>query len=87
MTKVTFVGSYFEFLIRRVAVAVMPRPAMAIPATVIALGVVSPVFASLPAVVSACLPLLEFACLVGLGAVSLPVAGELAGCVVSAGCA
>lgn len=68
------------------AVAVIPSPATAIPASAIALGVVSPVFASLSAVVVACLPLLEFACLAELGAASLPVAGELAGCVVSAGC-
>ena len=59
-------GGYFEYLMRRVAVAVIPRPATAIPASAIALGAVSPVFASLPAVVSACLPLLEFACLVVL---------------------
>lgn len=72
---------------RRVAVAVIPRPAAATAASVIALGAVSPVFASLPAVVSACLPLLEFACLVELGGVFLPVAGELAGCVASVGCA
>ena len=77
---------YFEFLMRRVAVAVIPSPMAAIPASAIALGAASPVFASLPAVVSACLPLLEFACLVELGRVSLPVEGELAGCVVSAGC-
>lgn len=77
---------YFEFLMRRVAVAVIPSPMAAIPASAIALGAVSPVFASLPAVVSACLPLLEFACLVELGGVFLPVAGELAGCVASAGC-
>ena len=87
LTKVTFVGSYFEFLRRRVAVAVIPSPMTAIPASAIALGVVSPVFASLPAVVFACLPLLVFACLVVLGGVSLPVAGEPVGCVVSAGCA
>lgn len=72
---------------RRVAVAVIPSPMAAIPASAIALGTVSPVFASLPAVVFACLPLLEFACLVELGGVFLPVAGELAGYVVSAGCA
>lgn len=60
-------GSYFEFLMRRVAVAVIPRPAVAIPASAIALGAASPVFANLPAVVSACLPPLEFACLVELG--------------------
>ena len=71
---------YFEFLMRRVAVAVIPRPAAAIPASAIALGAVSPVFASLPAVVSACLPLLEFACLVELGGVFLPVADEPVGC-------
>lgn len=87
MTKVTFVGGYFEFLMRRVAVAVIPSPMAAIPASAIALGVVSPVFASLSAVAFACLPLLEFACLEGLGAASLPVAGEPAGCAVSAGCA
>lgn len=69
------------------AAAVIPRPAAAIPASTIALGVVSPVFASLPAVVSACLPLLEFACLVELGGVFLPVADEPVGCAVSAGCA
>ena len=61
------------------AAAVIPRPAAAIPASAIALGAVSPVFASLPVVV--------FACLVELGGVSLPVAGELVGCVVSVGCA
>ena len=72
---------------RRVAVAVIPRPAAAIPANAIALGAVSPVFASLPAVVFACFPLLEFACLVELGEVSLPVADEPVGCVVSVGCA
>lgn len=70
---------YFEFLMRRVAVAVIPNPAAAIPASVIALGAVSPVFASLPSVVSACL--------VELDGAYLPVAGELAGCAVSAGCA
>lgn len=86
MTKVTFVGSYFEFLRRRVAAAVIPSPMAAIPASAIALGVVSPVFASLSAVVFACLPLLAFACLAELGAASLPVAGELAGGVASAGC-
>lgn len=80
-------GSYFEFLMRRVAVAVIPRPAVAIPASAIALGAASPVFASLPAVVSACLPLLEFACLVELGGVFLPVVDEPVGCVASAGCA
>ena len=77
---------YFEFLMRRVAVAVIPSPMAAIPASAIALGAVSPVFASLPAVVSACLPLLEFACLVELGEVSLPVADEPVGGVASAGC-
>ena len=66
--------------------AVIPRPAAAIPASAIALGAASPVFASLPAVVFACLPLLEVACLVELGRVSLPVAGELTGGVASAGC-
>lgn len=81
------VGNYFGFLMRRVAVVVIPSPARAIPASAIALGVVSPVFASLSAVVSACLPLPVFACLEELGAVSLPVAGEPAGCVVSVGCA
>lgn len=80
------VGSYFEFLMRRVAVAVIPSPMAAIPASAIALGAVSPVFASLPAVVSACLPLLEFACLVELGRASLPVAGETTSGVASAGC-
>ena len=69
------------------AVAVIPSPVAAIPASAIALGAVSPVFASLPAVVSACLPLFVFACLVELGEVSLPVADEPAGGVVSAGCA
>ena len=87
LAKTITAGSYFEFLIRRVAVAVIPRPAAAIPASAIALGAVSPVFASLPAVVFACLPLLEFACLVELGRVSLPVAGELTGGAGSAGCA
>lgn len=87
LAKTITAGSYFEFLMRRVAVAVIPRPAAATAASAIALGAVSPVFASLPAVVSACLPLLEFACLVELGGVFLPVAGELAGCAVSAGCA
>ena len=72
---------------RRVAVAVIPRPAAAIAASAIALGAASPVFASLPAVVSACLPLLEFAYLVELGEVSLLVADEPVGCVASAGCA
>lgn len=86
LAKVVCSGGYFEFLMRRVAVAVIPSPAAAIPASAIALGVVSPVFASVPVVVFACLPF-EFACLVELGAVSLPVAGELAGCVASAGCA
>ena len=80
-------GGYFEYLMRWVAAAVIPSPMAAIPASAIALGAVSPVFASLPAVVFACLPLLEFACLVELGGVSLPVADELAGCVASAGCA
>ena len=80
-------GGYFEFLMRRVAVVVIPSPARAIPASAIALGVVSPVFASLSAVVVACLPLLVFACLMGLGGVSLPIADEPAGCAVSAGCA
>lgn len=87
LAKTITAGGYFEFLMRRVAVAVIPRPAAATAASAIALGAVSPVFASLPAVVSACLPLLEFACLVELGGVFLPVAGELAGCVASAGCA
>ena len=73
------VGSYFELLMRRVAVVVIPSPMAAIPVSVIALGAVSPVFASLPVVV--------FACLVELDGASLPVAGELAGCAVSAGCA
>ena len=72
---------------RRVAVAVIPSPMAAIPASTIALGVVSPVFASLPAAVVACLPLLEFACLAELGAASLPVVDEPAGRAVSAGCA
>ena len=71
---------------RRVAVAVNPRPAAAIPASAIALGAVSPVFASLPTVASACLPLLVFACLAELGMVPLPVAGELAGGAGSADC-
>ena len=66
---------------------VIPSPAAAIPASAIALGAVSPVFASLPAVVFACLLLLEFACLVELDGASLSVAGELVGCVVSVGCA
>ena len=69
---------YFEFLMRRVAVAVIPNPAAAIPASTIALGVVSPVFASLPS---------AFACLVELDGAYLPVAGEPVGCVASAGCA
>lgn len=86
LAKVVCSGSYFEFLMRRVAVAVIPSPAAAIPASAIALGAASPVFASLPAVVFACWPLLVVACLVELGAVSLPVAGELAGYAVSAGC-
>lgn len=86
LAKVVCSGSYFEFLRRRVAVAVIPSPAAAIPASAIALGAASPVFASLPAVVSACLPLLEFACLVELGEVSLPVADEPVGGVASAGC-
>ena len=71
---------------RRVAAVVIPSPMAAIPASAIALGVVSPVFASLPAVVFACLPLPVFACLEELGAVSLPVAGEPVGGVASAGC-
>lgn len=54
---------------RRVAVAVIPSPAAAIPASAIALGAVSPVFASLPG-----LPLLAFACLVELGEVALSAA-------------
>lgn len=87
LTKVTFVGNYFEYLMRRVAVAVIPSPMAAIPASAIALGAASPVFASLSAVVVACLPLLEFVCLVELDAASLPVAGEPVGCVVSVGCA
>lgn len=66
LTKVMPAGNYFEFLMRRVAVAVSPRPAAAIPASAIALGVVSPVFASLSAFVAACLPLFVFACLVEL---------------------
>lgn len=69
---------YFEFLMRRVAVAVIPNPAAAIPASTIALGVVSPVFASLPS---------AFACLVELDGAYLPVADEPVGCVASAGCA
>lgn len=87
LAKTITAGGYFEFLMRRVAAAVIPRPAAAIPARAIALGVVSPVFASLSAVVVACLPLLVFACLAELSAASLPVADELAGCAVSAGCA
>ncbi len=86
LAKVVCFGGYFEFLRRRVAVAVIPRPAAATAASAIALGAASPVFASLPAVVSACLPLLEFACLVELGGVFLPVADEPGG-VVSVGCA
>ncbi|WP_158564888.1 hypothetical protein [Collinsella sp. TM05-38] len=61
------------------AAVVIPSPAAVIPASAIALGAVSPVFASLPSVVSACL--------VELDGAYLPVAGELAGCAVSAGCA
>ena len=72
-------GSYFEFLMRRTPAVAIPNPAAAIPASVIALGAASPVFASLPAVVSACL--------VELDGAYLPVADELAGCAVSAGCA
>ena len=87
LAKTITAGSYFEFLRRRVAVAVIPSPMAAIAASAIALGAASPVFASLPAVVSACLPLLVVACLVELGGVSLPVAGEPVGCVVSVGCA
>lgn len=87
LAKTITAGSYFEFLMRRVAVAVIPRPAAATAASVIALGAVSPVFASLSAVVVACLPLLVFAYLAELGAASLPVTDELAGCAVSAGCA
>ena len=87
LAKTITAGSYFEFLMRRVAVAVIPRPAAATAASAIALGAVSPVFASLSAVVSACLPLLVFACLVELGRASLPVAGEPTGGVASAGCA
>ena len=79
LAKTITAGSYFEFLMRRVAVAVIPRPAAATAASAIALGAVSPVFASLPSVVSACL--------VELDGAYLPVAGELAGCAVSAGCA
>ena len=82
LAKAITAGSYFEFLMRRVAAVVIPSPAAVIPASAIALGAVSPVFASLPG-----LPLLEFACLVELDGASLPVAGELAGCAVSAGCA
>ena len=72
---------------RRTPAVAIPNPAAAIAASAIALGAVSPVFASLPTVVSACLPLLEFACLVELGGVFLPVADEPVGCVASAGCA
>ena len=79
LAKVVCSGSYFEFLMRRVAVAVIPSPAAAIAASAIALGAVSPVFASLPVVV--------FACLVELDGASLPVADEPVGCAVSAGCA
>ena len=86
MAKTITAGSYFEFLMRRVAVAVIPRPAAATATSAIALGAVSPVFASLPAVVFACFPLLEFACLVELGGVFLPVADEPVGGVASAGC-
>lgn len=86
MAETITVGRYFEFLRRRVAVAVIPSPMAAIPASAIALGVVSPVFASLSAVVVACLPLLVFACLVELDGAPLPVADEPVGCVVSAGC-
>lgn len=63
---------------RRTPAVAIPNPAAAIPASTIALGVVSPVFASLPS---------AFACLVELDGAYLPVAGELAGCAVSAGCA
>ena len=66
---------------RRVAVAVIPRPVAATAASAIALGAVSPVFASLPG-----LPLLVFACLVEFDGASLPVAGEATGGVASAGC-
>ena len=83
LAKTITAGSYYGFLMRRVAAAVIPSPAAAIPASVIALGAVSPVFASL----LACLPLLEFACLVELGGVFSPVADEPVGCVASAGCA
>ena len=78
LAKTITAGGYFEFLMRRVAVAVIPRPAAAIAASAIALGAASPVFASLPAVVSACLLELDGA--------YLPVAGEPVGCVVSVGC-
>lgn len=78
LAKTITAGGYFEFLMRRVAVAVIPRPAAAIAASAIALGAASPVFASLPAVVSACL--------VELDGAYLPVAGEPVGCVVSVGC-
>ena len=47
----------------------------------IALGAASPVFASLPAVVSACLPLLEFACLVELAGYFRRSRSEPVGCV------
>lgn len=86
LAKAITAGGYFEFLRRRVAVAVIPSPAAATAASAIALGAASPVFASLPAVVSACLPLLVFACLVELDGASLPVAGEATGGVASAGC-
>lgn len=79
LAKTITAGSYLEFLIRRTPAAVIPRPAAAIPASAIALGAESPVFASLPVVV--------FAYLVELDGAYLPVAGELAGCAVSAGCA
>ena len=75
MTKVTFVGSYFEFLMRRVAVAVIPSPLAAIPASAVALGGVSPVFASLAGGGFGCLPGGGFARFVGLGGAALPVAG------------
>lgn len=78
LAKTITAGGYFEFLMRRVAVAVIPRPAAAIAASAIALGAASPVFASLPAVVSACL--------VELDGAYLPVAGEPVGYVVSVGC-
>ena len=64
---------------RRTPAVAIPNPAAAIAASAIALGAVSPVFASLPVVV--------FACLVELDGASLPVAGEPVGCAVSAGCA